>query len=105
MNSDSLEKVMTREEAERLSIVFLQIAGRLNETAAFVRDKDDEARWHEYRRAVGKAMAEVFELGEQLWRRFPELRPEQLKGSYRVDPSIYEPSFYDWGNGGETDKA
>ncbi|MGO4703788.1 hypothetical protein [Dyella sp. 2RAB6] len=50
---------MTKEEAERLSVVFLQIAGRLNETAAFVRDKDDEAGWREYRRAVGKTIAEV----------------------------------------------
>jgi hypothetical protein len=87
---------MTKEEAERLSVVFLQIAGRLNETAAFVRDKDAEASWHEYRRAVGKAMAEVFGLGERLWQRFPELRPRQAGGSYEVDPGIYEPRFYDW---------
>jgi hypothetical protein len=97
-----VEKIVTREEAERLSVVFLQIAARLDETAAFVQDKDDEARWHQYRQAVGKAMAEVFALGEQLWQRFPELRPEQLKGSYRVDLSIYEPRFYNGNNSGET---
>lgn len=87
---------MTKEEAEQLSIVFLQIAGRLNDTAAFVRDKDGEENWNSYRRAVGKAMVEVFDLGEQLWRRFPELRPETLGGPYKVDIAIYEPSFYDW---------
>lgn len=33
---------MTKEEAERLSVVSMQIAGLLDQTAAFVRDKDDE---------------------------------------------------------------
>ena len=47
---------MTREEAERLNVARLQIAGRLNETAAFVRDKDDKASWHEYGQAVGRAI-------------------------------------------------
>jgi len=47
---------VTRDDAERLNIAFLQIVGRLNETAAYVRDKDNEENWHQYRRAVGKAM-------------------------------------------------
>lgn len=92
---------MTKEEAERLSVVFLQIAGRLNETAAFVRDRDNEAAWDEYRRAVGRAMNDVFELGERLWQRFPELRPEQLGGSYKVDLNIYESPFYEWDDSAE----
>lgn len=92
---------MTNEEAERLSVVFLQIAGRLNETAAFVRDRDDDESWRIYRRAVGKALAEVFELGERLWQRFPDLRPEQIGGSYKVDVRIYEPPFYEWNDRSE----
>lgn len=96
MDSDLAERVVTKDEAERLSVVFLQIAGRLNEVAAFVRDKDDEANGQDYRLAIGRAVAEVFELGERLWRRFPELRPEQVKGPYKADPNIYEPPFYDW---------
>jgi hypothetical protein len=73
----------------------------LNETAAFVRDKDDEANWNEYRLAVGRAIVEVFELGERLWQRFPEFRPRQVGGAYEVNPSIYEPPFYDWDDRGE----
>lgn len=92
---------MTRDEAERLSILFLQIVGRLNETAAFVRDKSDEATWHAYRRAVGRAMAGMFDLEEQVWGQFPELRPEQVGGTYEIDPLIYEPPFYDWDDGEE----
>jgi hypothetical protein len=92
---------VTNEEAERLSVVFLQIAGRLNETAAFVRDRDDDECWRTYRQAVGKALAEVFELGERLWQRFPDLRPEQIGSSYKVDVRIYEPPFYEWDDRGD----
>ena len=87
---------MTKEEAESLSINLLQIVGRLDQSAAFVRDKDGEASWGQYRQAVGKAMAAVaLDLAEPLWARFPTLRPEQLGGPYKIDPSIYEPRFYD----------
>jgi hypothetical protein len=96
---------MTRDDAERLSVAFLQIVARLNETAAFVRDRDDEASWHRYRRSVGSAMAGIFDLEEQLWERFPDLRPEQLGGTYKVDPLIYHPPFYEWHDGGEEQDA
>jgi hypothetical protein len=87
---------MTEEEAESLSIALLQIVGRLDQSAAFVQDKDDKASWDRYRQAVGRAMAAVsLDLAEPLWARFPALRPEYLGGPYRVDPAIYEPRFYD----------
>lgn len=87
---------MTEEEAERLSIVLLQILGRLDQSAAFVRDKDDNASWDRYRQAVGRTMAMVsLDLAEPLWARFPALRPDGLGGSYKLDLKIYEPRFYD----------
>ena len=87
---------MTKEEAEILSIALLQIVGRLDQSAAFVRDKDDKASWDRYRHAVGRAMAAVsLDLAEPLWARFPDLRPEHLGGSYKIDAAIYEPRFYD----------
>ncbi|MBT2117055.1 hypothetical protein KK141_10025 [Dyella sp. LX-66] len=85
---------MTRDDAERLNVVFLQIVSRRDETAAFVQEKGDKAEWHLYRKAVGSAMAGVFELAEGLWARFPDLKPEQLGGTYQVDLLIYEPRFY-----------
>ena len=87
---------MTRVDAEALSILLLQVVGRLDQSAAFVRDKETRAVWDEYRHAVGRAMAAVgFDLAEPLYARFPELRPESLGGPYKVDPSIYQPLFYD----------
>ena len=87
---------MNREDAEALSILFLQIASRLDQSAAFVRDKETKENWDKYRHAVGHVMAAVsLDLAEPLWARHPDLRPQQLGGPYQVDPQIYRPFFYD----------
>ena len=87
---------MTSVEAEELSIALLRVMGLLNESAAFVKDKDSKENWDAYRGAVGKAMGEVaLELAEPLYARFPDLRPVPLGGTYEVNSEIYEPKFYD----------
>ena len=86
---------MMEQEAEQLSIVLLKIVGLLNQTAAFVREKDSDENWNQYRQAVGKAMGQIcLDMEEPLFERFPHLRPKQLGGVYEVDPKIYEPVFY-----------
>ena len=87
---------MNKEEAEKLSITLLQALDLLDQSAAFVKDKDTEENWSIYKEAVGKAMFEIcVGLGNPLYERFPELKPESLGGPYRVDAEIYEPRFYD----------
>ena len=87
---------MDRQEAEVLSILLLQVIGRLDQSAAFVRDKETKENWDAYRHAVGRAMAAVsLDLAEPLWVRHPDLRPEYLGGPYKVNPQIYQPLFYD----------
>lgn len=87
--------MMTRDDAEKLNILFLQIAAKLDESAAFVKDSDSEERWLDYRARLGKVMGAVyFDLAEPLWSLFPDLRPTALDGPYEVDVSIYEPAFY-----------
>ncbi len=86
---------MTEQEAEQLSIALMQIVGLLDQTAAFVKDKDSKENWKKYRRSVGIAMGAIcLELEEPLWKRFPNLKPEYLNGPYKVSPEIYEPHFY-----------
>ncbi len=88
--------MLTENEAEQLSIVLMQIVAKLNESAAFVKDKDSEVHWDSYRRAVGRAMGEIcLELEEPLWQRFPNLKPDYLNGPYKVSPAIFEPKFYE----------
>jgi hypothetical protein len=86
---------LTEQEAEKLSIALMQVVSLLNQTAAFVKDKDTKENWEIYRKAVGRAMGEVcLELEDPLWNRFPNLEPEDVDGPYKVDPEIYEPKFY-----------
>ena len=46
--------------------------------------------------------AVISELAEPLLQRFPDLRPEQLGGPYKIDPAIYQPHFYEGYLGGNT---
>jgi len=90
---------MTEEDAEKLSILLLQIVAKLDQSASFVKSKNSKEHWDKYRRAVGRAMGEVcLELEEPLWVRFPTLKPEHLGGPYKIDPAIFEPKFYDSDN-------
>jgi len=58
---------MTPDDAEKLSVLSLQVVAHLNQSNEFVRDKDTKAEWDEYRHAVGKAMAAVsLDLAEPL---------------------------------------
>lgn len=87
---------MNEEEAERLSILLMQIVASLDQSAAFVKDKDSKEHWEKYRIAAGKAMGEIYlELEEPLWKRFPHLKPDSLGGTYKVSPEIFEPKFYE----------
>lgn len=87
---------MTEEEAEKLSILLLQVVAKLDQSAAYVQDKDSKEEWDKYREAVGRAMGEIcLELEEPLWKRFPKLKPKQLGGTYKIPPEIYEPRFYE----------
>jgi hypothetical protein len=88
---------MHRDDAEKLSVLLLRIGGYLNQSTAFVRDHDDEAEFLEYRRVVGKLMGDLYlDLMEPLWRRFPELRPDDMDGPYKTSKEMYEPLFYDY---------
>jgi hypothetical protein len=86
---------MTELEAEKLSIALMQVVDLLDQTAAYVKDKDRTENWLNYRRAVGRAMAEIhLGLEEPLWQRFPNLRPDGFGGPYPIDPGTFEPRFY-----------
>ena len=88
---------MTKEEAEKLSVLLLQLQAKLNESVAFVRDSDSKEELEKYRSAIGQVMSVLYlDVEEKLWSRFPELRPDSMDGPYKVDSKIFEPRFYRW---------
>ena len=86
---------MNIQEAEELSILLMQISGKLDQSVRFVLDKDTNSNFETYRLNVGKIMGELYlDMLRPLWDRYPELLPEDMGGPYKINPKIYEPSFY-----------
>lgn len=86
---------MSPGDAERLNVLLLQIQVKLSQSVSFIRDHDSTKSFESYQRVVATMMATVqLDIQERLWRDYPQLRPEFLKGPYKIDPKIYEPAFY-----------
>lgn len=86
---------MTPSEAKELSHLLARVGELLNQSAAFVRDHDNEENFIEYRTVVGKLMGDMFlDAMTPLYKRFPELLPDYLGGPYKIPESVYLPSFY-----------
>jgi hypothetical protein len=86
---------MSYDEARELIHLFERIGGYLNQSAAFVRDCDDENNFLAYRDTIGKLMADVSDAMGPLYKRFPELLPDYYGGPYKFPESAYFPLFYD----------
>jgi len=92
---------MTPPEAEKLSRLFLKIGADLNQSAAFVRDYDSEEEFLQYRQVIAQVLGTLYlDAMEPLWKRFPELRPDDMGGPYKLSDEIYEPLFYRYSNAG-----
>ena len=87
---------MTKNEAEKLSVLLVQVAAKLDESVAYVKDKDAEDHFKSYRRGIALVLGCLYnEVKAPLWKRFPDLKPEHLDGPYAIDPVIFEPKFYE----------
>ena len=88
---------MNSEVAEKISILMMQINSQLNDSIAFVRDNCTQEEFEAYRRDAGKIMGEILlKIVNPLYSNHPELLPEALDGTYKVNPEIFEPRFYKW---------
>ncbi|MCG7200223.1 hypothetical protein MD273_10860 [Marinobacter pelagius] len=86
---------MNKDDAEKLSILLMQVSGKLDQSVRFVMDHDSKENFEKYRQRIGKVMGELFlEVLQPLWKEHPELLPEDMEGPYKVDRAIYEPYFY-----------
>ncbi len=88
---------MNREVAEKLTVLMLQINSKLQDSVAFVRDTCTSKEVEAYRKAVGNIMGTILmNIEEPIYKEHPSLMPDGLGGPYKVDPTIFEPRFYEW---------
>lgn len=61
---------MNKKEAEELSVLLMQVSGKLDQSVRFVMDKDTKENFESYRSNAGKVMGELFlEMLQPLWER------------------------------------
>ncbi len=86
---------MKSSEAEELSHLLARIGAYLDQSTAFVQDHDSIENFSEYKRVIGKLMADLFlNAMTPLYERFPELLPDYLDGPHKIPESAYLPTFY-----------
>jgi len=78
-----------------LSILICQLNAKLDESVAFVQAHDQAGLFAEYQKIAGKIMASFyFDIQRVLWEQYPDLKPVQMGGEYRLAASLFEPHFY-----------
>ena len=76
---------MNKKEAEDLSVLLMQVSGKLDQSVHFVMDKDTKVNFESYRSNAGKVMGEIFlEMLQPLWARYPELTPKEMDGIWQT---------------------
>ena len=87
---------MKTEDAEKLSILLLQVRAKLDESIGFVRERCTAEEHEVYKQGVAKVLGNlVWYLTDPLWERYPDVKPEHMGGPYKIDPKIFEPKFYE----------
>jgi len=87
---------MEKAIAEKLQTLMLQITSQLDDSTAFIRDNCPLQEFEAYRRVAGTLMGTILlEVEHKLWAEHPDLKPQQMGGTYEVSPTIYLPRFYE----------
>lgn len=69
-----------REIATQISALMIEYGAKLDASVALVRDHCSENELKDYRRAIGKIMADMLlEIMNPLYLRHPDLKPPQLR--------------------------
>ena len=87
---------MNRENAEKLSVLLMQLNAKMDDTVYFVKENDEKGLFQDYHRTAGKIMASLYlDIQKKLWEEYPELITNQMGGEYQVEPELFEPKFYE----------
>jgi len=87
---------MQESDAEKISILMMQINSKVNDSAAFVRDNGTDKEYQEYKRNAGQVTKNILDIASRIYVDHPNLKPQQLGGKYQVDESIFADRFYAW---------
>lgn len=85
-------------DAEKISILMMQINANIDQSIVMVKDKAPETEFIEYRQLAAQAMGRVIDILNSLYVQHPDLKPEQIGGNYKVDPSVFKKTFYNGSN-------
>jgi len=83
---------MEKEDAEKVNTALLQVERQLKDLYEFVAVKDPENLEifkHRFAKVLGY---HIMTLELPFWDQFPELKPENLDGPFKIDKTIYNKS-------------
>ena len=67
---------MDRETAQKVVTLLLESSGKIDESAALVKEKCSDAEFKEYRRVCGQIMGDMLtEMLLPIFREYPDLQP------------------------------
>ena len=62
---------MNKEDAEKLSLLMMQLSSKLDQSVAFVIDKELEEMFDNYKLTVGKIMGSLYlDIEEKIWKKY-----------------------------------
>ncbi len=82
---------MNKTVAEETSLLLLKVSAELDAHLAKLRSQCSDEEFQRYRRGFGSVLGHMLtEIMNPIYAEHPDLKPEQLGGTYRVPPSLYQ---------------
>jgi len=82
---------MDRTLAEQTSLLMLKVSAQLDAQLATLKAQCSDEEFQQYRRGFGYVLGYMLtEIMNPIYLEHPDLKPEQLGGTYRVPDSIYK---------------
>ena len=81
---------MDKELAEETSLLALKVSSMLDRHLGKIKESCSKEDFEKMRSGIGYVMGYLYtDVMEPLWKMYPELRPEEMEGTYKVPPEIY----------------
>ena len=81
---------MEKDLAEETSLLALKVSSTLDNHLRKIQESCSKEDFNVMRKGIGYVMGYLYtDVMEPLWKMHPELRPEEMDGTYKVPPEIY----------------